>query len=52
MAPARIVPAFDELEDRHAGLGLALEPAPIEQFAFQGIVDRAADFAFRRQGSC
>ncbi len=36
MAPAGIVLAFDEPEDRHAGLGLGLELAPIEQFAFQG----------------
>lgn len=35
MAPTRIVPAFDELDDRHASLGLGLELAPVEQFAFE-----------------
>lgn len=36
MAPARIVPALDELEDGHTGLSLGLELAPVEQFTFQG----------------
>ena len=31
-----VVPGFDELEDGHSGLGLGLEPSPIEQFTFQG----------------
>ncbi len=35
MAPSRIVPALDELEDRHSGLGLGLELAPVEQLAFE-----------------
>ena len=36
MAPFRIVPALDELEDGHAGLRLGLELPPIEQLALQG----------------
>ena len=35
MAPSRIVPALDELNDGHSGLGLGLELAPVEQFAFE-----------------
>ena len=34
MAPARVVPSFDDDEERHAGLGLGLELALL-QFAFQ-----------------
>lgn len=34
--PTRIVPAFDKLEDGHAGLGPGLGLAPVEQLAFQG----------------
>src|SRR5258708_21712685 len=30
-----IVPAFDELEDCHAGLDLGFEAAAVEQFAFE-----------------
>ena len=35
MPPAWIVPALDELEDRHTGLGLGLELPPFEQLAFK-----------------
>jgi hypothetical protein len=53
---ARIVEAFDELESGAARLGLGLEPAPIEQVAFEGceetlahgVVVRVADRAHRR----
>src|ERR1039458_1589626 len=36
VAAVRIVPALDEVEDRHSCLGLSLEAAAGEQFAFQG----------------
>jgi len=32
----RVVPAFEQLEHRHIGLGLSLEPTPIEDFPLQG----------------
>ena len=35
MAAMGIVPAFDELEDRHAGLAVGFEAAAVEQFAFE-----------------
>src|SRR5260370_36685395 len=35
MAAMGVVPAFDELEDRHAGLALGFEAAAVEQFAFE-----------------
>src|SRR5713226_1518141 len=35
MAVMGVVPAFDELEDRHAGLALGFEAAAVEQFAFE-----------------
>ena len=31
-----VTPAFDEIEDRHRGLDLGLETAPVEQLAFEG----------------
>lgn len=31
----RVVPAFDELEDRHPGLDLGLEATTVQQLAFQ-----------------
>ena len=34
--PAPVVEALDELEDRHARLGVAAEAAPLQQFALQG----------------
>ena len=36
MAAVWIVPAFDVLEDRHAGLSLATEYAPVNELAFEG----------------
>ena len=35
MAPSWVVPALDELEDRHAGLGLGLKLATLEQLTFE-----------------
>jgi hypothetical protein len=35
MAAMRVVPAFDEVEDCHAGLDLGLETTPVEQLAFE-----------------
>src|SRR5216683_3299760 len=35
MAAMGVVPAFDELEDRHAGLALGFEAAAVEQFTFE-----------------
>ncbi len=35
MAAMGVVPAFDELEDCHAGLGLGFEAAAVEQFTFE-----------------
>ncbi len=50
-----IVPALDELEDRHARLGLGVETAAVEQLAFErsekdiahGIVEAITDRAHR-----
>src|SRR5260221_7695857 len=36
VAAMRVVPALDEVEDRHPRLDLGLELAPVEQLAFQG----------------
>jgi hypothetical protein len=36
MATVRVVPALDELEDRHARLDLALEAVAIDKFEFEG----------------
>ena len=36
MPAGRIVKAFDQVEDRHPGFRMRLEPAPIQQFTFQG----------------
>ena len=36
MATVWVVPSFDVLEDRHAGLGLAMEYAPVDELAFEG----------------
>ena len=35
MAAMGAVPAFDELEDRHAGLALGFEAAAVEPFTFE-----------------
>ncbi len=32
----RVVPAFDPLEHRHAGVGLRFEGPSLQHFAFQG----------------
>lgn len=50
-----IVPAFDELEDCHAGLALGFEAAAVEQFAFERskealahrVIEATADRAHR-----
>src|SRR5216683_6932836 len=55
MAAMGIVPAFDELEDGHAGLGLGFEAAAVEQFTFEGgeetlahrVIEAIADRAHR-----
>ena len=36
MAPSRIVPALDELEDGHPCFGMRPEPPALEQLAFEG----------------
>jgi hypothetical protein len=56
MAAMRVVPALDEIEDRHPRLDLGLEASPVEQFAFErgkgtlahGVVEAIADSAHRR----
>ena len=35
MTTVRVVPALDELEDRHTRLGLRLETVPVNQLAFE-----------------
>jgi hypothetical protein len=36
VAPTWVVPAFDEGEDGHAGLGLGAEPPAVDEFTFDG----------------
>ena len=36
MPPVRVVPALDEVEDGHPGLGLGGEAAPVQQLALEG----------------
>src|SRR5208282_5165272 len=56
MTPMWVVPALDELEQRHARIGWGLEAAAREQLAFQGreealahrVVEAIADRAHRR----
>ena len=56
MAAMGIVPALDEIKQRHAGLDLGLEAAAVEQLAFeggeealaQGVVETVAHRAHRR----
>ena len=36
MLPMRIVPALDEVEDGHSGVGLGREAATVQQFALEG----------------
>ena len=51
----RVIPAFNEVEDRTAGLGLGLEAATVEQFTFEGgketlahgVIEAIADRAHR-----
>src|SRR5216683_2304294 len=55
MTAMGVVPAFDELEDRHAGFALGFEAAAVEQFAFERgeetlahrVVEAIADRAHR-----
>src|ERR1700676_1508319 len=35
VAPMGVVPPFNEVEDRHAGLDLGLETTPVNQLAFE-----------------
>ena len=48
MAPAGVVPALDELEDGHAGLGLGLELPPVKQLALEGREEALDDLAARQ----
>jgi len=56
VAAVRVVPSLDEIEHRHAGLDLGLEPAAVEQLAFErgeealahGIVETIIHGAHRR----
>jgi hypothetical protein len=51
-----VIPAFDEIEDYHAGLDLGFETATVEQFAFERgketfadrVIEAIADRAHRR----
>src|SRR5712692_10597301 len=51
-----VIPAFDEIEDCHAGLDLGFETAAVEQFAFERgketfahrVIEAIADRAHRR----
>src|ERR1700687_6028701 len=55
MAPMRVIPPFNEVEDRHAGLDLGLETTPVKQLAFDrgektcadGVVEPVAARAHR-----
>ena len=38
----QVVPALDPLEDRYPGLGLRLEPTPMEQFLLEGSEELSA----------
>lgn len=56
MPAVRVVPALDEVEDRHTGFALVAEPMAVEQLALQGreealthrVVVAVADRAHRR----
>src|ERR1700761_4070271 len=60
MAAMRVVPPFDEFEDRHARLDLSFEVAPVKQFAFEGgeealahgVVEAIAYGTHRRPHTC
>ena len=43
MTAAGIVPALNELEDRHPGFGLGPEFAPVVEFAFEGGAEALAN---------
>ena len=43
MAAARVVPAFDEVEDGEAGVGLSWEPLSIEQLALERCEEALAE---------
>ena len=43
-----VTQAFDEIEDRHRGLDLGLETAPVEQLAFEGD-EKALAYALSKQ---
>ena len=56
MAAVRVVPAFDEFEDRHPGFDLCLEPVTVEELALERreealthrVIVRVAHAAHRR----
>ena len=56
MTTVRVVPAFDELEDRHLRFGLRLETVLVDEFAFErgkealrhGVIVAIADRSHRR----
>src|SRR5258707_12039946 len=43
MPPVRVVPAFDEVEDGHAGLDLGREATTIQQLALEGRKEALAE---------
>src|SRR5207253_8185428 len=43
MAASRVVPAFDEVEDGEAGVGLSREPLSIEQLALERCEEALAE---------
>ena len=56
MTTVRVVPAFDELEDRHLRVGLRLETVAVDQLTFErreealrhGVIVAIADLSHRR----
>jgi hypothetical protein len=56
----RVIPPLNEVEDCHAGLGLGLEAAAVEQFAFEGgeetfahgVVEAVADVVISFHNIC
>jgi len=45
MPSSRIVPALDELEDGHAGLGLGLELAPLSSSSHSSVAKKLSHMA-------
>src|SRR5258708_28580544 len=43
MPPVRVVPAFDEVEDGHAGLDLGREATAVQQLALEGRKEALAE---------